>query len=102
MCRIFSLVTGFIERKKEDITIKFIVKPHKISAFYLDKQFFFDPSKKYGLLVIETLECKIYAFLNTNTCFCSGLCGFHLDFELSTSCNWVSQYYKLFHEPNTA
>ena len=47
MCRIFSLVTGFIERKKEDITIKFIVKPHKISAFYIDKQKNWLP-KKYG------------------------------------------------------
>ena len=47
----------------------------KISAFYLDKQKSFVPKKKCGILVIETLKCKISDFLNSNTCFCSRLYG---------------------------
>ena len=41
--------------------IQDFVKPHKISAFYLDKQKSFVPKKKQGVSPIET-------------CFCSRLC----------------------------
>ena len=36
-----------------------------------DKQKRFVPEKIFGMLVIETLKCKISDFLNSNTCFCS-------------------------------
>ena len=47
----------------------------KISAFYLDKQKSCVPKKIYGMLVIETLKCKISDFLNSNTCFYLELYG---------------------------
>ena len=47
----------------------------KISAFYLHKQNFFVPKKINGMLVFKTLENKNSDFLNTNTCFYSGLYG---------------------------
>ena len=37
----------------------------KISAFYLDKQKSIVPKKICGMLVVETLKCKISDFLNS-------------------------------------
>ena len=45
----------------------------KISAIYLDKQKSFDPKKKCGMLVIDTLKCKISDFLNSNTFSCCNI-----------------------------
>ena len=45
----------------------------KISVFYFDKQKSFVPKKKYGMLVIKTLKCKISDFLNSNRFFSSQL-----------------------------
>ena len=50
----------------------------KISVFYLDKQKVLFLKKICGMLVLETLKCRIYDFLISNNGFYSRLYGMYI------------------------
>ena len=64
------------------------IKMLKMSAFYLIKQKSFAPKKICGMLLIETLNCKIHDFLNSNKCFaCNFMANaFLYNFENQNTC----------------